>query len=384
MVARLAPGLPVRSGSLASSAPAGWAGRCLRALRSALPVASLGAQAHSAGRLARPGRRRVPGRVGGVRERPPSIEGARAEYRRCGWLSVAVGGALSAVIREPVVPMNTITEFERNVVVGGAAREHTDGEGEDSWDPRPSVEQAVQARIDYGGVVEDGGRVVGQTLVAEERMRGRAWEIERTRARRDRSQSSRREVRSREGVGEWCRSKRRVFAERRGSVDRWAHPDEPDAREQLEREELARVNRAARRLSERVGGWTPAAVSRLVAERVVETGDVATAVLLTFERLQVDPGGVVPIGRLGEVQSGEVSVEGRVVTLWDPSHPTIAQVGLIADETGRTKFTSWRQSNQPVVSAGERVRVVDAAKSWYEGRCSIAFTRRTRVEIESA
>jgi len=144
---------------------------------------------------------------------------------------------------------------------------------------------------------------------------------------------------------------------------------------------LGIVNRESARLAERLGGWSRAAVSRLVAERTVETGDVTKAVLTTEETLAVDPGSVVPIDRRGEIRDGEVSVEGRVTTPWEPSHPSIAQVGLLEDDTGRTKVTSWRKSEQPAFGMGDVVRIRDAAKSSCDGRWSIALTSRSRVEM---
>ncbi len=277
--------------------------------------------------------------------------------------------------------MSTTYEFGLKAAVGEPTDEQSALEGEEAWEPHPSVDQEIQARIDYADDRDSEGRLFGQTLEAEERMKAREWEIERTRTRMDRSQTADREARCRVAVVATCRERQRDFAERAGSVDRWRHPDEPDAREQLSREELAQVNQGARRIRKRLGGWTTAAVSRLVAERAVESSDIDGAALETYERLAVDPGGVVPIGRIGDVRSREVSIAGRVVTLWDPSHPKIAQVGLLEDESGRTKFTAWRKSNQPTVEEGDQVRVRDAVKGWYEGRCSIAFTGRTRVEV---
>jgi hypothetical protein len=55
------------------------------------------------------------------------------------------------------------------------------------------------------------------------------------------------------------------------------------------------------------------------------------------------------------------------------------QVGLLEDSSGRIKFTSWRKSGQPIVREGERVRLRAVAKNWYEGRCSVALTGKTRV-----
>jgi ssDNA-binding replication factor A large subunit len=69
-----------------------------------------------------------------------------------------------------------------------------------------------------------------------------------------------------------------------------------------------------------------------------------------------------------------VSIEGEVVQLWDASSPKIAQVGLIADDTGKIKFTSWRKSEPAYVQEGDTVRMRAVKKNWYEGRCSLAVT----------
>jgi len=93
-----------------------------------------------------------------------------------------------------------------------------------------------------------------------------------------------------------------------------------------------------------------------------------------FEELQTAPGGTVPIDALEDIDRKEVSVEGRVTQLWEPSSPSIAQVGLIEDESGRTKLTSWKASDAPWIEEGERVRIHGAAKNWYNGRVSVAVT----------
>jgi len=97
------------------------------------------------------------------------------------------------------------------------------------------------------------------------------------------------------------------------------------------------------------------------------------------EQAKTSPGVVVPIAKIGEVPSSEVSVAGRVKTLWTPSSPKIAQVGLLEDETGTTKFTTWKKSDQPRVEEGERIRVYKAAKSWSGGRVHIAATGWTEI-----
>ncbi len=143
---------------------------------------------------------------------------------------------------------------------------------------------------------------------------------------------------------------------------------------------MGQVNRQAQRLSEDVnGGYTRAVIAKRIASRVLEGADMFEAVMDTKEEMQHEAGTIVPIGALEEIKRGEVTVEGRVLELWEPSSPSIQQVGLLEDETGRTKFTIWKASRQTMVQEGERVRFRAAAKNWYNGRCSIALTHWSEI-----
>jgi len=109
--------------------------------------------------------------------------------------------------------------------------------------------------------------------------------------------------------------------------------------------------------------------------------DLTSAVVGVFEELQTAPGQVVPIGMLEDVNRKEVSIEGTVTQLWEPSSSAISQVGLIEDESGKTKLTSWVASDQPWIEEGERVRIHGAAKNWYNGRVSVALTGWSTVHF---
>ena len=211
---------------------------------------------------------------------------------------------------------------------------------------RPTIEQEMQAKVDAN---HPDARPFGLTLEAEERLEAREWEIERTRSRADARQESSREERTMEVAEAGSRERGRDFWKRAGSVDKWKHPDEPDPRELLRRDELVAVNREAARLERKLRGWTRAAISRKLAERVADGRSVMSAVLGVFEELQTAPGQVIPIEKVGVVRRQGVSVEGTVAMLWAPSHSAIQQVGLIEDETGRIKFTVWKRSNQTMV-----------------------------------
>ncbi|SFL31712.1 hypothetical protein SAMN04487950_3308 [Halogranum rubrum] len=243
---------------------------------------------------------------------------------------------------------------------------------------RATVQMEVQAKVDANhpdGVVDtDDERIYGATLEQEERIRGREEELERISARATFGTQAGREKRSRAVAATRSVERRTAFQKRAASVDVWADPERADPREELTQEQLAAVNTQAVRLSEKLDGWSQAAIGRRLGEAVVGGKDMMSAVVSVFEELQTAPGQVVPIGKLEDMNRKEVRIEGRVETLWVPSHPSIAQVGLIADDSGKTRVTVWKASNAPLMDEGEQVRIDGAARNWYEGRVSLAVT----------
>jgi hypothetical protein len=241
---------------------------------------------------------------------------------------------------------------------------------------RASVEQEIQAKVD-----QNHPDTKGLTLEAEERMRAREEEIGRTRTRYDSRQDSNREERTRRRAKEGSEKRRETFQRRAASVEPWQAPDCEDPRETLEKETLADVNREANRLAKRLVGWSRAAVSRRLAERVADGTELWGATVGVFEELQTAPGQVIPIASLADVDRGEVSIRGEVKVLWESSSSKIAQVGLVEDESGVTKFTSWERSNQPAIREGEEVILRGVKTSWYEGRVSVAVTGWSEIQF---
>jgi ssDNA-binding replication factor A large subunit len=113
---------------------------------------------------------------------------------------------------------------------------------------------------------------------------------------------------------------------------------------------------------------------------VVAGAGVTSAVLSVIESMQ-DGGRYVPLGELGEANAREVDIRGKVIELWEPSNPKIAQVGLLEDESGRVKVTVWKASDQPWMEEGDTVEIHRAATSWYQGRVSVALTGWSRVQF---
>ncbi|WP_226006629.1 DNA-binding protein [Natrinema salinisoli] len=248
-----------------------------------------------------------------------------------------------------------------------------------------TVQMEVQAKVDANhpdGMVETTEeRIHGATLEQEERIRAREAELERIRAQAELGTQEGREKRTRDIAAKRSAERRAEFQKRAASVDPWADPERNDPRAELTQEQLAAVNKQSMRLSGKLDGWSRAAIGRRLGEAVVGGKDLMSAVVAVYEELETAPGQVVLIGKLEGVNRKEVSIEGTVTQLWELSSPSIAQVGLIEDESGRTKFTSWKVSDAPWIEEGERVRIHGAAKNWYNGRVSVALTGWTTVHF---
>jgi hypothetical protein len=241
-----------------------------------------------------------------------------------------------------------------------------------------TVQMEVQAKVDSNhpdARVEEGpDHLFGKTLEQEERIQAREADLERISAQAELGTQDGREKRTRDIAAKRSAERRVEFQKRAASVDPWADPERDDPREELTQEQLAAVNTQSMRLAEKLDGWSRAAIGRRLGEAVVGGKDMMSAVVGVFEELQTAPGQVVPIGKVEDVNRKEVSIEGRVEVLWDSDSPAIAQVGLIADDTGKTKVTIWEKSDAPWIEEGEQVRIHKAARNWYEGRVSLAVT----------
>ena len=190
-------------------------------------------------------------------------------------------------------------------------------------------------------------RIYGATLEQEERIRAREAELERISAQAELGTQEGREKRTRDIAAKRSAERRAEFQKRAASVDPWADPERDDPRAELTQEQLAAVNKQSMRLAKKLDGWSRAAIGRRLGEAVVGGKDLMSAVVGVFEELQTAPRTVIPIGKVEDVNRKEVSIEGQVETLWDPSHPSIAQVGLIADDSGQTRVTIWEASDAP-------------------------------------
>lgn len=75
-----------------------------------------------------------------------------------------------------------------------------------------------------------------------------------------------------------------------------------------------------------------------------------------------------------------VDMTAKVVDLWEPRSDSIAQVGLLGDETGTIKFTKWAKSNLPELVEGRVYRLGNVVTDEYQGRFSVKLNRTTSIE----
>ena len=84
---------------------------------------------------------------------------------------------------------------------------------------------------------------------------------------------------------------------------------------------------------------------RSVVNHYVDEADI--------ERDELGRGGNAAV-ELADIDEAEqwVDVTAKVVELWEPRSDSVAQVGLLGDESGRIKFTKWAKSDLPKLAEG--------------------------------
>jgi len=68
-----------------------------------------------------------------------------------------------------------------------------------------------------------------------------------------------------------------------------------------------------------------------------------------------------------------------VTELWEPRSESIAQVGLLGDESGTTKFVAFETSDLPRLEEGRSYALGNVVTDEYEGRYSVKLNRTTTI-----
>jgi replication factor A1 len=70
----------------------------------------------------------------------------------------------------------------------------------------------------------------------------------------------------------------------------------------------------------------------------------------------------------------------KVIQLWENTHESISQVGLLGDETGIMKFTKWQSTVLPDFKQGESYLLRNVVIDEYNGRFSVKLNRTSSIE----
>jgi replication factor A1 len=88
--------------------------------------------------------------------------------------------------------------------------------------------------------------------------------------------------------------------------------------------------------------------------------------------------------KIADAAPGEwVTIEGKIVALAAPASPSIAQGGIIADDSGAIRFVAWAKANAPVMAVGSWYRIESAVVDEFKGIASLKIHSGTTIkEIE--
>ncbi|MCX6689694.1 MAG: nucleotide-binding protein [Methanoregula sp.] len=93
------------------------------------------------------------------------------------------------------------------------------------------------------------------------------------------------------------------------------------------------------------------------------------------------PGSATEQKKIADAMPGDwVTLEGKVVSLSTPTSPTIAQSGIVADESGAIRFIVWAKSNAPAMTEGSWYRIESAVVDDYKGIPGIKVHSGTTIK----
>lgn len=75
-----------------------------------------------------------------------------------------------------------------------------------------------------------------------------------------------------------------------------------------------------------------------------------------------------------------VNIRGKVVQLWDNTHESISQVGLIGDETGTIKFTVWDSAGMPLVEENKNYLFKNVVVNEWNGKFQVNVNKSSSIE----
>ncbi|MDI3485686.1 MAG: hypothetical protein PWQ50_906 [Methanolobus sp.] len=88
-----------------------------------------------------------------------------------------------------------------------------------------------------------------------------------------------------------------------------------------------------------------------------------------------------PLINISDVDDGKwANIRGKIVQLWDNTHESISQVGLIGDETGTIKFTIWESAGVSSVEEGKSYLLKNVVVNEWNGKFQLNVNKSSSIE----
>ena len=85
--------------------------------------------------------------------------------------------------------------------------------------------------------------------------------------------------------------------------------------------------------------------------------------------------------KIAEATPGEwITIEGKVVALSAPASPSIAQSGIIADDSGAIRFVAWAKASAPTMAEGSWYRIESAVADEFKGIVNLKIHSGTTIK----
>ncbi len=99
-------------------------------------------------------------------------------------------------------------------------------------------------------------------------------------------------------------------------------------------------------------------------------------------KLQRGPqGSDSPLTKIKDITSDGrwISLKAKVVQLWENEKASIAQIGLLGDDTGTIKFVAWAKADLPLVEEGKSYIFKNLVTDSWQGRFSVKMNKTTTI-----
>ncbi|WP_407355593.1 replication factor A [Methanolobus sp. WCC5] len=89
-----------------------------------------------------------------------------------------------------------------------------------------------------------------------------------------------------------------------------------------------------------------------------------------------------PLAKISDItEDGKwLNIRGKVVQLWDNTHESISQVGLMGDEGGTLKFIVWESAGAPLVEEGRSYLFRSVVVNEWNGKFELNVNKSSSIE----